>query len=226
MLIKLARIVKRKGKWCVIGHKKGKGGKHKVFGCYNSKEKAKKRLGQIYFFKSHGALDRLLEAADEMDSRGMLHLADAVEACVETVVSMGLDDGNPASVRIGKIVSLLEKRGEHDLAEKVDAAVPDIIDVESGRECGECPDMEVFAMSRRIGGSFVRTADRMYKTAIELRRIWNEGAVGDDSFEHRKMRELRCVLKTGFLAPPPPGCKVPKGFVSWWDYFNKAGDKE
>ncbi len=56
-MMKFGFIKKRNDKWCVFSHKKKKG-KHHNFGCFDTKEKAKKRLGQIYFFKTNNASDK------------------------------------------------------------------------------------------------------------------------------------------------------------------------
>lgn len=224
-IVKVAFIRHVKGKgWCVFGHKKTQGGKRRNFGCYGTKEKAQKRLGQIYFFKGRGALDGMVEAADELDRKGLLHYADALMGCFETAVAVSLgdeDSGYSVSVRLGKIASLLERRGEPVLAERLDALIPDILDIESGTlDCPGCPDTEVSVRSARGAVcSPGATADRVYATARRLRELWRQGLVDDQSYEHRKFRELRCMLKAGYLLPPPSGKEVPADDGNWWDFF-------
>lgn len=226
-LVKVAFVRHVKGKgWCVFGHKKTEGGKRRNFGCYDTKEKAKKRLGQIYFFKGRGALDGIVEIADALDGKGLLHFADALMECLETVVAVSLGDsgaGYSASVKMGKIANLLEKRGELELAERLDGIVPDILDMESGAlDCVNCPDTSVSVRSARGAVCSINaTADKVYATASRLREMWREALVDDQSFEHRKFRELRCMLKAGYLLPPPEGKETPEDDGNWWDHFEK-----
>lgn len=44
-------IVKQGSKWCVKSKKKNKKGHRKNLGCYRSRSGAKKRLGQVEYFK-------------------------------------------------------------------------------------------------------------------------------------------------------------------------------
>ena len=51
----LEEVIEKSGsQWCVKSEKKGKDGKRKNLGCYSSKAAAKKRLGQIEYFKHQG----------------------------------------------------------------------------------------------------------------------------------------------------------------------------
>lgn len=229
-IVKIAFIRKVKGKgWCVFGHKKTKGGKRQNFGCYKSKAAAKKRLGQIYFFKGRGALDGLIGVADDLDRRGFLHFADAIMDCLERIVAASLGEclERPASVTIGKVAGLLEKKGEAALAERLDGLLPAVLDVECGAgDCPDCPDMAVEADLGRCG-SVTRqvSADKLYAMAARFRQMYREAMIGEDSFEYRKFRELRYMLRTGFLFPPPEGQGVPKDAANWWDHFEKeAGE--
>ncbi len=228
-IIKLAFIRKIKGKgWCVIGHTKTKSGKRRNFGCYKTQAEAKKRLSQIYFFKGRGALDGLVGIADDLDRRGMLHFADAIMDCLERIVAASLGESveRPASVTIGKVAGLLEKKGEAQLAERLDAILPAILDVECGAECPDCPDMAVEVNLGRCGGVTRQvTADKLYAMAARCRQMYREGLIDESSFEYRKFRELRYMLRTGFLFPAPEGTEIPKGAANWWDHFEKeAGE--
>lgn len=44
-------IVKQGSKWCVKSEKKDRKGHRKNMGCYDSRAGAKKRLGQVEYFK-------------------------------------------------------------------------------------------------------------------------------------------------------------------------------
>jgi len=230
-IIKIAFIRKVKGKgYCVFGHKKTKGGKRQNFGCYKTKEEAKKRLGQIYFFKGRGALDGMVGVADELDRKGMLHFADALMDCLEKIVATSLGEppgDKPASVTLGKVAALLERKGEIVLADRLDAILPAVLDVECGvTDCPDCPDMVV---SANLGGCHNVTrnvpADKLYAMAARYRGMYRDGLVDEGSFEYRKFRELRYMLRTGFLFPPPEGQEIPKDAANWWDHFEKETAK-
>lgn len=228
-LIKIAFIRKVKGKgWCVFGHRKTKGGKRRNFGCYKSKEAAKKRLGQIYFFKGRGVLDGIVEAADQLDRKCMMHLSDALMESLEMIVSASLGDGDAdfsASIKLGKVASLLESKGEHVLSDKIDSLIPDVLDLESGSlmECESCPDMSISIRSNRHAACRSgMAADRVYAMVVKLRDLWRQGLVDEHGFEHRKLRELRCMLKAGYLLPAPEGESAPGDDGNWWDHFERA----
>jgi hypothetical protein len=44
-------IQKRGNEWCVISKKKNAQGHHQNLGCYTSRASARKRLGQVEYFK-------------------------------------------------------------------------------------------------------------------------------------------------------------------------------
>jgi hypothetical protein len=229
-IVKIAFVRKVKGKgYCVFGHKKTKSGKRQNFGCYKTKAAAKKRLGQIYFFKGRGALDGLIGVADDLDRKGLLHFADALLDCLERIVaaSFGAGVDRPASITIGKVASLLENKGENALADRLDALLPAVLDVECGGvDCPDCPDMAVEADLGRCGNVTRQvSADKLYAMAARCRQMYREGLIDETSFEYRKFRELRYMLRTGFLFPPPEGQDVPKNASNWWDHFEKEATK-
>jgi len=226
-MVKIAFIRKVKGKgWCVMGHTKNKSGKHRNFGCYKTKAEAKKRLSQIHFFKGRGAIDDMVGIANDLDKKGMLHFADALMDCLERIVvaSLGGEIGDKlASVTIGKVAALLEKKGELALAEKLDAILPAVQDVECGVDCPDCPDTAVSVNLDRCRNVTQRIhADKLYAMAARYRQMYCEGLVDEGSFEYRKFRELRYMLRTGFTFPPPDGQDIPKNASNWWDYFEKG----
>lgn len=229
-IVKIAFIRKVKGKgYCVFGHKKTKGGKRQNFGCYKTRAAAKKRLGQIYFFKGRGALDGMIGVADELDRKGLLHFADALMDCLERIVAASLGEpvgDRPASVTMGKVAALLERKGENVLAEKLDAILPAVLDVEAGLgDCPDCPDMEVTAALGCRNTAREVPADKLYAMATQYRTMYREGLVDEASFEYRKFRELRYMLRTGFMFPPPEGRETPKDATNWWDHFEREADR-
>jgi hypothetical protein len=229
-IVKLAFIRKVKGKgWCVLGHKKIKGGKHRNFGCYKTQAEAKKRLSQIHFFKGRGALDGMVSVADELDKKGMLHFADALMDCLEKVIVASLGDPvdeKPASVTLGKIAALLENRGELILAEKLDAILPAVQDVECGADCPDCPDIFVSAdLGRCHNITRNVSADRLYAIAVHYRNMYREGMVDEASFEYRKFREFRFLLKSGFIFSSKDQ-NIPSNCANWWEFFEKGAGNE
>lgn len=213
-ITKVAKIVKRKGQWCVIGHKKTKG-KYRNFGCYDSKEEAKKRLGQIYMFKTKKAelLETLVQVSDKLDKRGIIHIADALTGCIESIASE--DSENQSVIKLGKIICLLRKKGESELAETVDNLLPDVLKL----ECVDC-DIEIPKPRKRI------SAIRAYNIVKTLQKKYLECMIDEDSFEYSKMEELKSMLKQGFSFPMPPSYStLPEDVDNWWDHFSKRGDE-
>lgn len=215
-ITKIAMIVKRKKKgkdvYCVISHKKGKDGKHRNFGCYTSKDKAKKRLGQIYFFKGKKAsiLDNMTSISEELENKGMIHVADAINNCVEHFISESKEE---CLVGLGKVASLLESKGESVISERIDFLVPEILEFEDFGEKVEKPKTRKMV-----------SADRVYLMASKLYDKYIVGLIDDRDFEYEKMKELVSTLKTGFLLPPPKNYKeLPKDADNWWEHFCKRG---
>jgi len=225
-LVKLAFIRKMKGKWCVYSHKKSKNGKRRNFGCYPTKEEAKKRLGQLYFFKGQGAIDSMVEIANDLDKKGMLHFAEALMDCLEKITSISLGDEmeKRPSITLGKIASLLEKKNELELAQKLDALLPIVLDVENGIECPECPSMSITADLGQCNITKQMSADKLYDMASCYQKMYQEGLVDESSFEYRKFRELRYLLKSAFAFLPPEGQEIPTDAANWWDHFEAQSE--
>ena len=213
---KMAKIVKRKGKWCVIGHKKTKKGKYQNFGCYKTRPEAVERLGQIKGFKKRKGemLDTLIKVSDDLDKRGIIHIADALTGCIESIASE--DSESQSVIKLGKIICLLEKKGESELAEIVDALLPDVLKL----ECVDC-DVEIPKPRKRI------SALRAYNIVETLDKKYLECIIEKDSFEYSKMEELKTMLKEGFSSFPMPLSyeELPEDADNWWDHFSKRGDE-
>jgi hypothetical protein len=172
----------------------------------------------------------MIGVADELDKKGMLHFADALMDCLERIVAASLGEpvgDRPASITIGKVAALLERKGEIAIAEKLDAILPAVMDVECGApDCPDCPDMAVSASLSRCRNVTQNVhADKLYAMAVHYQKLYREGDVDENSFEYRKFRELRYMLRTGFLFPPPDGQDFPKDASNWWDHFEKEAGK-
>jgi hypothetical protein len=210
-ITKIARIVKRKDKYCIIGHKKSKNGKYRNFGCYDSKSEAKKRLGQIYMFKHQKAelIDVIVKIADEVRE---IHISDALATCIDAIASETLKDNT--ILKLGKIVCILQKRGYYEFADQLDAIIPELLCI------GDWGCVAVPARKNRM------TADKVYKIATDLKTKYLNGLIDEKSYEYSKMKELESVLKVGFLLPPPgleEYKELPTDSKNWWEHFKNGG---
>jgi len=211
---KAARIIKRKNKWCVIGHEQDKSGDSRNFGCYDNESEAKKRLEQIHSFKRVKAtiLNIMTATSDALEEKGMIHISDAIISCAESVATE--EPKNNIAIRIGRIVSLLQNKDEIKIAEQLDVLIPEILSIEEcGSEAGPKP-------RKRL------SADRAYSMVKNLYDKYVIGLIDQGSFEHAKMKEIKAMLKDGFtLSLPKSMNRVPKNVNSWWEYFSKRGNK-
>lgn len=211
-LTKEAKIVQRKGKWCVIGHKKDKSGHYRNFGCYSTKEEAKKRLGQIYAFKHKKAeiISALHETSGVLYDRGIIHIADALMGCMNSIVREESKD--QLAIRFGKIITLLQKRGENTLSDRLEPLLPEILALEKTGEKTSVKPQTKYRISAR----------RAYNIASLLKKKYLEGLIDESDFEYDKMKELESLLKAGFVFPMPQSYKkLPKDVENWWDHFTK-----
>ncbi len=209
---KVARVVKRKDKWCVIGHRKVKG-EYRSFGCYDTEDEANKRLGQIYAFKNKKAtiLNIMTNISDNLAKKGMIHIADAIICCAESVAVES--SRNNIVIGLGKIVKLLESKGENRIAEQMDILIPEILSF------GECGSDRIPKSQNRL------PADKAYSMVKKLYNKYIVGLIDENDYEHAKMKELKTMLKSGFTLSLPQKLKeVPKNVNSWWEYFSKRGN--
>lgn len=210
-IVKLAKVVKRKNKWCIQSHKTGK---ILPGTCYDTKAEATKRLQQIGFWKhKKGALlTALSDVSNEVDKTGLLHMADAITDCIDIVSRNAVDDS--AVVRLGKIVNLLQKKSEQELAEQLDALLPEVLSMKS---C-DCVQDERPERIRRL------SALRTYNIVKLWQSKYATGELGPDDFEFAKMKEFEMMLKNGFSLPMPITYKsLPTDADNWWDHFLKRG---
>lgn len=210
-IIKEARIVKRKEKYCVIGHKKDKNGKYRNFGCYDTKEEAKERLGQIYMFKNKKSkiVNTLHEISGILYNHGIIHIADELTNCINSVIQE--DSNNIIVVKIGKIITLLQKHGEISSSEKLEILLPEILLLE---KIG-CNIEDTLSTKYRI------SARRAYNIASLIKKKYLEGEIENNDSEYAKMKELESLLKTGFILPKPQSYKeIPTDASNWWEHFS------
>jgi len=212
-LIKEARILKRKGKYCVVGHKKNKSGNYHSFGCYNTKEEAEGRLNQVRKFKhiKSSIISTMHEISGVLYERGIIHVADALTNCINCIIQN--DSREQIATKLGKIIPLLQKRGEGSLTERLEQLIPEILVLEK-------IDCEV---ERPVSTKYRISAQRAYNIATLLKKKYLEGEIDENDFEYEKMRELESLLKAGFILPMPKSYKeLPGNTKNWWDHFSKG----
>ena len=127
MIEKIAVVVKRKGKYCVLSHKKGKDGDRKNFGCYDTKEEANERLQQIHFFKNKKSvlLNITLFVCGKLEDKNLFHIYDIVNQCAEEVASDSITEGT--AIKLMKVANLLEGHNEYELADHIDSIIPEVL---------------------------------------------------------------------------------------------------
>ena len=120
------------------------------------------------------------------------------------------------SIKLGKIVNLLESKGEASLAEQIDTLIPEFIEFE--KLAGD--EKIVLEKNNSISGI---PADKAYKMAAILRKKYLIGMINEEDFEYSKMKELEGVLKSGFLLPAPVNYNedVKNTKQNWWEYFDE-----
>jgi hypothetical protein len=180
-----------------------------------SQEHIEEEEQKIQYFKStaENIITEMHNVSGDLRHKGVVHIADAITNCIICVIRSLPQDEN--AIRLGKIIALLQKKGEANLAERLDALLPDII---------SCRDVEIDKFIEVDESEFkVRvSALRAYNIAKLLKEKYALGELDASDFEYTKMRELETLLKTGFILPMPTtyDC-LPKDTDNWWDHFEK-----
>ena len=160
-------------------------------------------------------LNVMTTVSDALENKGMIHIADAIIGCAE---SIAVENAANIAVRLEKISNILETKGESQLSEQVGALVPEILEFEKHANEEDIVEEPSNKFTGRV------SADKAYLMATKLREKYAVGLIDQNSFEHSKMKELESMLKTGFLLPPPPSCKaLPENAKNWWEYFSNGG---
>lgn len=207
MIEKFAKVVKRKNKWCIQSHKTGK----IIPGtCYDTKEKATKRLQQMSYWKHKKGelLKSLTEISDDVDRLGLLHVADVISNCIEIIANGTLN--NQTAIKIGKVVNLLQKKGHQDLSERLDSLLPDIVYMKG--KVGNLDDQKTV--------SHKMSSLRAYNVVKLWQNKYASGEINKTDFEYARMKELERLLKRGFSLPLPITYKnLPTDADNWWDHY-------
>ena len=217
--IKQAKIVKRKDKWYILSHRKDKKGHYKNFGCYDTKERAKKRLGQLYFFRKQGTIDVIINIANELDIKGKLHLSDKVSGCLKELLD-NYSGELKISGKFAEIMYELKKEGQLKLNYEIDSIIPDIVALESGT----LPEFKNEARNNKKDTGAARTvcAEKAYFMANTIYSRYLNGYYDQNGFEMSMFSRLKSMLKMGFvLESKTINKQAIDGYSSWWEYFNK-----
>jgi len=205
----------KKMKWALLS----KSNPNKVLKWFGGRKPSKdsvcKEEEKIQYYK-HAAENIITEmhrVSGELRNKGIIHIADAVTNCIASVMRNCSQDEN--AIRLGKVITLLQKKGEANLSERLDAILPDIISFR---------DVEVNKFIE-VNESELKTkisALRAYNITKLLREKYNSGILSSTDFEYSKMKELEILLKTGFILPTPATYKnLPTDSDNWWDHFEQ-----
>lgn len=221
MIEKIAMLRKKynketkKTEWALLSRSKP----NRVLKWFGARKPSNKNVVEeekrIQYFKNAASniITEMHEVSGDLRNKGIIHIADAVTNCIASVVRNFPQEEN--AIRLGKIIALLQKKGEANLAERLDALLPDII---------SCRDIEIDKFIE-VDESYFRvkvSALRAYNIANLLKEKYMSGELDSSDFEYAKMRELETLLKTGFILPMPTtySC-LPKDADNWWDHFEK-----
>jgi hypothetical protein len=224
MIEKIAMLRKKynnktkKTEWALLSRSKP----HRVLKWFGARKPSHKNVVEeekrIQYFKhtAENIITEMHKVSGNLRNKGIIHIADAVTNCIASVVRNFPQDEN--AIRLGKIIALLQKKGEANLAERLDALLPDIL---------SCKEIEVDKFIEVDESEFkVRvSALRAYNIAKLLKEKYVSGELNASDFEYTKMKELETLLKTGFILPMPTtyGC-LPKDTDNWWDHFEQKNE--
>lgn len=209
---KTAVLVKKKNEktekmeWALVSTK-DEGKVLKWFGTKKpSKEKVDKEERRVQFFKHKKAelLEKMADVSDNLDATDALNFADLMTECMEAISNNNFVS---APLKLRKLGNLLDKSGFFNLAEDVDAFLPDIIELSN--------------LSTKKKKNANLTADKVYKIADKFRNMYIVGEIDEKSFEYKKLQELETLLKSGFVLDASENIKVPSDCSNWWEYFKK-----
>lgn len=209
---------KNKTEWALVSKKNPS----KVLKWFGARKPSDKRVHEeekrIQHFKhaTENIITEMHMVSGDLREKGIIHIADAVTNCVSSVVRNFPQDEN--AIRLGKVITLLHKKGESNLAERLSALLPDII---------ACRDIEVdkFIEVDESDLKIRVSALRAYNIAKLLKEKYTTGSFSSCDFEYSKMKELETLLKTGFIMPLPTNYdKIPEDADNWWDHFEQKND--
>lgn len=207
-----------KTEWALLSRSKP----HRVLRWFGTRKPSQKRITEeehrIQYFK-HAAENIIAEmhkVSGNLRCKGIIHIADAITNCITSIVRNFPQEEN--AIRVGKIITLLQKKGEGALAERLANLLPDIL---------SCRDIEIDKFIEVDESEFkIRlSAQRAYNITKLLKEKYLTGKLSSSDFEYAKMKELETLLKTGFIMPIPTNyTSLPSDVDNWWDHFEKKND--
>jgi hypothetical protein len=220
MVNKIARLVQKvnketgKKEWVLTSRSKP----YRVLKWFGSekpsKEKVLKEEKRIWWFKAHGEeiIDKLHKISGKIYGNGLIHIADSLVNCIEYLVKG--ESLNECSIKLSKIISILEKKGEVNSANRLLNILPEILGFEDAVLFKTC-EFNV----KPINNISAKRAYNIYKL---YREKYQKGEILPEDIEYKRMGELELLLKSGFILPLPSSYKeIPTNENSWWDHFNK-----
>jgi hypothetical protein len=177
-----------------------------------SKQRVNKEEKRVQFFKHQGeeVINNIHKVSSELYEKGIIHIADVLVGCIESLIKTS--SRKNCAIKLGKIIHLLQKKGEADIAERLDSILPDVLTFEKDK----C-DIKITGARKRM------SAKRAYNIAKILEKKYLEGEIDESDFEYTKMGELKTLLKSGFVfSMPTTYKKLPTDVDNWWDHFSSA----
>jgi len=183
----------------------------KLFGTKKpTKDEVLKEERRVQWFKSRGEeiVKKIQKISSDLYDKGIIHLADALTVCTESLFE---DSKEQNVLKLSKIINLLNKKGESSYVESLSSLIPDILELDRN----SCFDIQT---SRKN----VISAKRAYNIVKLLKQNYLDGKIDENDFEYANMKELKMILKAGFLLKKPISYKeIPFEDKNWWDHFNK-----
>ena len=175
-----------------------------------TKEEVYKEEQRVQWFKSQGEeiINKLNKVSTSLYNKGIIHLADALTVCMEL---LGENSQEQNVLKLSKIINLLQKKGESSNVETLSSLIPDIL------ELGKNSYFDCKSSRKNV-----ISAHRAYNIVKLLENQFLIGQIDEGDFEYANMKELKMILKAGFLLKKPASYKeIPFEDKNWWDHFNQ-----
>jgi hypothetical protein len=206
----------KKTEWALVS----KSRPHRILRWFGARKPSKERVHEeekrIQHFKhaAQNIIDEMRYVSNELKNKGIVHIADAIDNCTSYIVYDYPQDEN--ATRISKVITLLQKKGEFNLSDQLDALLPDIISLK------DVKINKLIEVDETEQGTKV-SAFRAYNIVKLLKKKYVSGELSNEDFEYAKMKELETLLKTGFILSKPKNyANLPESSNNWWDHFENG----
>lgn len=137
-MYKVSKLVQRKNKntnrkeWALISRNKP----YRVLKWFGTakptKEEVLKEEKRVQWFKHNGEqiIGKIHKVAGSLYGKNLIHIADALIICIQNLVLGELQEKN--SIKISKLINMLNKRGEVEASEKLSDVLLDVLSFEKG----------------------------------------------------------------------------------------------